>query len=84
MIFYQGGLSSTWSFIRVIFYQDGFIRFVFHYDRLSSVWSLIRVVFHQVNGLSSWWCFIRCMVSHQNGLSSGTWSDQGGLLPGGL
>ena len=38
----EGGLSSGWSFIRVVSRQDGF----------SSGWSLISVVFNQ-GGLSS-------------------------------
>ena len=61
VVFPEGGLSSGWSFMRVVSHQGG----------LSLGWSLIRVVFHQ-GGLSSGWCFI-WVVSCQRGLSSG-WS----------
>ena len=58
VVFHQGGLSSVWSFVRVVSHQGG----------LSSGWPLIRVVYHQGSfirvvshqgALLSGWSFIR-------------------------
>ena len=59
----EGGLSSGWSLLRVVF-----TRLVFRLGGLSSGWYFIRAVIHQ-GGLSSGWSFIR-VVFHQGGPSS--------------
>ena len=63
MVFHQVGLSSTWSFNRVISPQGSV-----HQGGLSSGWSFIRVVSRQV-GFPSGWCLVRAAF-RQDGLSS--------------
>ena len=72
MVFYQGGLSTGWSFIRLVFHQGSlsigwsFIRLVFQQGGLLSGWSFIWVVIYQA-GFSTGWSFIR-LVFQQGGL----------------
>ena len=62
---HRGGLSSGWSFIRVVLSGWFFTMMVFHQCGLLLGWSFIRVVCHQ-GGLSSRWSFIR-VIFYQDG-----------------
>lgn len=67
---HQGGLSSGWSFIRVVSSGWHFIRVVLNQGSLSSERSGFNQGCLYSKGRSSWKSFMR-MDFHQDGLSSG-------------
>ena len=59
----EGGLSSGWSLLRVVF-----TRLIFRLGGLSLGWYFIRTVLHQ-GGLSSGWSFLKAVFRHGGPLS---------------